>query len=265
MTRHLACMAAMLTLVGCVRSLDREIARLGYVPVLAPSTNYAPGTVVTTRPGRGGVSVVPVCPPQDALGDVVPLMSDSTRVAHRRLTSIAFALDTSALERVGVSLGMAGLRGVEVQLDEVRVVDLPTSAAFRDPGSFPTSAYRRAIAWHGERGDALGLVTSVLVADVVWGLHYDRRVTADARAEATAEVAAALGLRGVQVGRSRIQGQDLYVGIRDGVVPFERDDGGRTVWARPDAGQDDGPTPRQAVSVPRWAAKSDPEGPGTPW
>lgn len=188
----------------------------GFEELRPPTTLFMPGTVVTVVESHP-LRLRTVCTPREAFGpnageDV--RWSDSADMDVGRALDSQFRVADTGLRKLKAGGGLDSVRGVGFRLRNVKVAEMPDTAAVR--GIVERSEdCREAIADRVEAGAEISVVRAVFVADAEYAFTFQAGVDAQGEAQATEKLA--LALKAVVRGDTerRLVGEQLAWGLQE--------------------------------------------------
>lgn len=196
---------------SCVTDLARTIKEMGYQELRPPTTLTPPGTIVVIR-GEAPIEVTVVCTQDEVVksGDV--LRSSTRSVALAEKTKRTFRVGAEYLGAYGVDMKASHLESVSLTLANAEVQEIPDSslpAALRSLGA----DCKEAIRVRRAHSRTVGLIKSVLKANVVYTLEFDVDVDASGKATLLSQLAVKLGGSVGSSSAATIEGKSLYWGV----------------------------------------------------
>jgi hypothetical protein len=196
---------------SCGADLSKTIKEMGHQELRPPTTLTPPGTIIVIR-GEAPIEVAVVCTQDEVVKSGNVLRSPTQSVTLAEKTKTSFRLGAEYLGAYGVDMKVSHLEGVSLTLAKAEVQEIPDSAlpaALRNLGA----DCKEAIRVRREHNRTVGLIKSVLKANVVYTLEFDDEVDASGRATILSQLAVKLGGSVDSSRASTIQGEGLYWGI----------------------------------------------------
>lgn len=212
---RLILLAVALSFVSC-RGIGEVLRKYGYTEVRPASTLFPPGTLVyvkTAKPFEAGV----VCTAEAALGsDFKPMESKTMSSEMNKAKKYGANLDVDVENLVSANAELHDVRSMKMTLSNAIILEV--NDADIDSHSANTSrACLRQLTRRRRAGYEITMVSSALKADVSYTISWDKgsKLSADAKAQALANLSAKLGIEGSVVSDRTIHAEGLYWGIRD--------------------------------------------------
>lgn len=196
---------------SCSADLSTTIKEMGHQELRPPTTLTPPGTIIVIR-GEAPLEVAVVCTQDEVVKSGNVLRSPTRSVSLTEKTKTTFRLGADYLSTYGVDMKVSHLEGVSLTLDNAEVQEIPDSAlpsALRNLGA----DCKEAIRVRRAHNRTVGIIKSVLKANVVYTLEFDNKVDASGKATLLTQLAVKLGGSVDSSGASTIAGKGLYWGI----------------------------------------------------
>ncbi|MBL8666793.1 MAG: hypothetical protein JNM48_04960 [Rhodospirillales bacterium] len=193
------------------------MADLGYTEVRPPSKLVAPGTILAIK-SENPLLVEIVCTQTDAIGGAITVLeSDTQNSTDAKALTGEFAINAKYLDKVNANVVATYIDGINVSLQNVKIQEIPHASVMRKISRYGTQDCKDAVAWLQEHKYHLSMISSSMQADYTYTILYKSGVDATAQAILTPQVAAGLGIKAENTGNSKIEGKNLFWGIRENV------------------------------------------------
>jgi hypothetical protein len=204
-----------LCLFGC-KTLGDVISDYGYAPLQTPMNLTPPGTIVEKQ-SYNPVKLEIVCTQAGALGEQfgVPWSPTYDREFIKKVSK-TFDLDPSDLDQIKADVSYKSIKNIKITLSNAKIGQLSADAVYASvPNRKP--ACQAVIDVYLKNGRKITMVSSVLEADVVYEVQFDKsaNLNASAKQELLKGLASKLGITYSNTGEDKISGKTLYWGIKD--------------------------------------------------
>jgi hypothetical protein len=206
-----------LFLFGC-KTLGDVITDYGYGLLQTPMNLTPPGTIVEKQSDNPVILEI-VCSQAGALGDqFAVLWSPTYNREFIKKVSTTFDLNPLELDEIKSDATYKSIKNIKITLSNAKIGQLSADAVY---ASVPnrTPACQAAIDAYIKDGRKITMVSSVLQADVVYDVQFDKsaNLSASAKEELLKGLASKLGIGHSNVREDKVSGQSLYWGIKDNV------------------------------------------------
>lgn len=194
----------------------------GFVALSPPSNLYQTGAVVALnhcqKPG-GQLEVESLrllCGPRASLGpELLPTESQTLAGVQKFYSKQTMHVDSSVLDRLKTNTRFEKIVDVEIRLDNARIIEV-TDADVWESMQNRSEACTKAIAARIAQGFQVTMISSNIVADLVYTVKFSSETTVDKKAqtETLRQLAVSLGGGHTQVTDQQIYAKNLAVGLK---------------------------------------------------
>src|SRR5512132_548492 len=196
---------------SCRADLSSTIKEMGHQELRPPTSLTPPGTIIVIR-GEAPVEVAVVCTQDEVVKSDSVTRSPTQGVTLVEKTRTSFRVGAEYLGAYGVDMKVSRLQGVSLTLTNAEVQEIPDSAIPAALRSLSADC-REAIRVRRGHNRTVGLIKSVLKANVVYTLEFDDEVDASGKAAIISQLALKLGGSVDSSRASTITGEGLYWGV----------------------------------------------------
>lgn len=201
-------------LSGCGTTLSKTIRNYGYTDLQPPMNLTPPGTIIEIQNDTlEGI----VCTQTASLGAAFEVPESATyNIDLMQAINKTFSISADYLKQIQAAGGFSAIKKIYLTLSNAKVSQLSADTVFANV-IYRSPECQKAIDEYVKNARKVTMVTSVLIADVVYRVEFESSAKLDASAEADIlrRLAPKLGLSYSSSGSEKLEGQGLFWGIKE--------------------------------------------------